>query len=180
MSQPDPEPSERLHNISMPQHSQPGSREAIHNLTLPRQVNQDIPPSPPGSPPPGSTARFEKWLEHKKKGVHFNEKLQSNSGFLNPGYLQASLKTLGLSQEDQYASTLPAETVVSTSFPDFAYFERLNESQKQIAMEREKAKKQRTAVDFVPAMNSKDGGNGRQNRGRYQASIAERASSDRK
>src|SRR5438132_953822 len=51
------------------------SRSLIRDLTLPPYPNLDIPQSPPGSPPPELTQKFAQFLELKKQGVHFNDKL---------------------------------------------------------------------------------------------------------
>jgi hypothetical protein len=182
VAQPNVEESERLQDIARPEPSQPSSRQAIHEFTYPLNRNHEIPPSPPGSPAPGSTAKFEKWLEHKKKGLHFNQKLQSNSGFHNPGYLQSSLKKLGLTQEDEYGSTLPPDVAVPAIFPEWAYVEQLTESQKKITKEREAkiAKGQRSAVEFVPASSESQAPKNSQRRGgRHPQSIAERVLGER-
>jgi hypothetical protein len=41
--------------------------------------NLNIPPSPPGSPPQKSTRKFTQFLELKKKGQHFNQRLENSS-----------------------------------------------------------------------------------------------------
>lgn len=182
VAQPNVEEPGSLPDIAMTEPLQLSSRQAIHELTYPLDRNHEIPPSPPGSPAPGSTAKFEKWLDHKKKGLHFNEKLQSNSGFHNPGYLQSSLKKLGLTQEDEYGSTLPPDVAVPAVFPEWAYVEQLTESQKRITKEREAkiAKGQRSTVEFVPASSENQGSKNSQRRGgRHTQSIAERVLGER-
>ncbi|KAF2200133.1 hypothetical protein GQ43DRAFT_441861 [Delitschia confertaspora ATCC 74209] len=159
------------------------ARERIHGLTYPLDRSHSIPPSPPGSPVPGSTAKFTQFLDLKKKGMHFNGKLQENFMFQNPGYLQNSLKKLGLTQEDEYISTLPPSTAVPRTFPDYAYVDRLADSQNRIQKERESAlKAQRTAVEFVSATAGSGGelgGTQQLKGGRRQQSIAERVLGDR-
>lgn len=63
------------------------TRSLIHDLTLPTIPNFDIPASPPGSPPPaaaGTNAKFTQFLALKRKGTHFNEKLEQSSALRNP------------------------------------------------------------------------------------------------
>lgn len=132
------------------------SRSMIRNLTMPSVPNFDIPPSPPGSPPPGPTAKFARFLELKKQGIHFNEKLERSSALRNPSLLQKLMDFAGISEEDQYASTLPPEVTVPTSFPAWAYVDQLGKTQQEITKKREaeKAKMQREAIDFVPSTGS--------------------------
>jgi hypothetical protein len=60
----------------------------------------------------------------------------------------------GISEEDQYASTLPAGLAVPVVFPEWAYAEELKASQKRIFKEREQKKSRapREAVEFVSAV----------------------------
>lgn len=118
---------------------------------MPPIPNFDIPDSPPESPPPGATAKITKFLELKKKGVHFNEKLQTSSALRNPGLLQKLMGFAGISHEDQYATALPQHLAVPTRFPDWAYADQLNKSQEKITKKRESQKAQRESVEFVSA-----------------------------
>jgi hypothetical protein len=128
----------------------------IQNLTLPTVPNFDIPPSPPGSPPQNATKKFTQFLELKKKGQHFNQRLEGSSVLRDPGHLRKLMGFAGMSDEDSYASTLPEEFAVPAVFPDWAYAEELRASQKRIAKAREqgKSKAPREAVDFVSATKS--------------------------
>ncbi|KAF2134232.1 hypothetical protein P153DRAFT_363210 [Dothidotthia symphoricarpi CBS 119687] len=132
------------------------NRAMIQNLTLPTAPNFDIPPSPPGSPPQQATKKFAQFLELKKKGQHFNQRLQSSSVLRDPGHLRKLMDFAGISEEDQYASTLPEEVAVPTVFPEWAYAEELKASQRQIfkAREQQKSKAPRASVDFVGATKS--------------------------
>lgn len=62
------------------------NRQMIQNLTLPTVPNLNIPPSPPGSPPRKSTQKFAQFLELKKKGQHFNQRLESSSVVRDPNH----------------------------------------------------------------------------------------------
>lgn len=129
------------------------TRMLLRNLTMPPMANFDIPPSPPGSPPPATTAKFTRFLELKKKGVHFNERLHQSSALRNPSLLAKLMDFAGISQEDQYATALPEAIAVPTKFPDWAYADKLVKEHERIARkkEEERAKMQREAIDFVPA-----------------------------
>lgn len=129
------------------------NRLLLRNLTMPPIPNFDIPPSPPGTPPPATTAKFARFLDLKKKGVHFNERLNQSSALRNPGLLSKLMEFAGVSQEDQYASSLPEHLAVATKFPEWAYGDKLVKEHERIAKrkEEEKAKAQREAIDFVPA-----------------------------
>lgn len=132
------------------------NRAIIQNLTLPTIPNFEIPPSPPGSPPQKATTKFAQFLELKKKGQHFNQRLEGSSVLRDPGHLQRLLDFAGISDEEQYASALSEEVAVPSVFPNWAYAEDLKASQKQIlkAREHQKSKMPRAAVDFVSATKS--------------------------
>ena len=131
-------------------------RAAIRRLTLPPIPNFDIPPSPPGSPSQATTAKFERFLELKAQGIHFNEKLEKSSALRNPALFRKLMDYAGISEEDQYCSTLPDEMAVPTKFPDWASPEELAKAQQQATLRREEeiANGQRTSVEFVPPSTS--------------------------
>lgn len=142
-------------------HVPPGSpytsnRAIIQNLTLPTVPNFDIPASPPGSPPQRATKKFAQFLELKKKGQHFNQRLESSSVLRDPGHSQKLMDFAGISEEEQYASTLPEGMAVPVVFPPWAYVEELRASQKRIfkAREQDKSRTPREAIDFVSASKS--------------------------
>lgn len=157
---------------SAPQSPYSSSRLMMRNLTMPPVPNFDIPPSPPGSPPPGPTAKFARFLELKKQGIHFNEKLEKSAALRNPSLLQKLMDFAGISDEDQYASVLPPEVAVPTSFPAWAYADQLAKTQQEITKKREteKARMQREAIDFVPST-----GSGSSSRGATPGSTAGRS-----
>ena len=126
------------------------SRAAIQNLTLPTVPNFAIPPSPPGSPPQTATKKFAQFLELKKKGQHFNQRLESSSVLRDPGHSQKLMDFAGISEEEQYASTLPEDLAVPTVFPPWAYVEELRASQKKLLKAKEQGRSN-APREFVPA-----------------------------
>lgn len=143
------------------------TRLQIRNLTMPPLPNFDIPPSPPGSPPPATAAKFARFLELKKQGVHFNERLQQSSALRNPGLLQRLMDFAGITQEDQYASALPEDVAIPTKFPDWAYADALVKAHEKMSKKQddEARGKQREKVDFVPPKSlSNDGPEGKRSR----------------
>ncbi|KAH0565705.1 hypothetical protein GP486_000897 [Trichoglossum hirsutum] len=134
------------------------SRSVIRDLTLPPIPDLNIPPSPPGSPPRGTTAKFAHFLELKKQGVHFNEKLAKSSALKNPSLLQKLMGFAGIEGQDQYASTLPKDIWDPEAIPAWGYKEELAKSQQEITkrLEEERARELREAIDFVPASASGD------------------------
>ncbi|KAL8843625.1 MAG: hypothetical protein Q9170_000129 [Blastenia crenularia] len=132
------------------------NRTAIRNLTMPTIPNLDIPSSPPGSPPPGMEEKFEHFLQLKRKGVHFNEKLAGSSALKNPMLLQKLMASAGLAEGDQYVTALSKDFWDPSAFPAWAYKEELTTSQQSIARrkEEEKLRAQRDRVEFVPAANA--------------------------
>ncbi|KAI1412565.1 HCNGP-like protein-domain-containing protein [Hypoxylon sp. FL1857] len=132
------------------------TRALLRDLTLPPLPNTDIPPSPPGSPPPGTSAKFERFLELKKQGVHFNSKVASNPSLRNPALMDKLLKFVELDGPvDQYRTTLPTEIWDPTVFPRWAYKEQLRQSQADI--EKARARTKGAPVEFVAAGSTGDG-----------------------
>ncbi len=129
------------------------NRSIMRDLTLPPVPNLDIPPSPPGTPPPSTTAKFTHFLELKKQGVHFNEKLARSSALKNPSLLQKLMDFAGISEPEQYATALPEEIWNPVDFPPWAYKEELAKSQQEILTRKDEEKRQaqRQALEFVPA-----------------------------
>jgi hypothetical protein len=132
------------------------NRAIVQNLTLPTVPNFDIPPSPPGSPPQKATKKFAQFLELKKKGQHFNQRLEGSSVLRDPGHLRKLLDFAGVREEEQYASVLSEEIAVPIVFPEWAFADELKASQKRILKTKEqvKLKTPREAVDFVSANKS--------------------------
>ncbi|KAF2854534.1 hypothetical protein T440DRAFT_495939 [Plenodomus tracheiphilus IPT5] len=132
------------------------TRARVQNLTLPTVPNFDIPPSPPGSPPLKATKKFAQFLNLKRKGQHFNQRLEGSSVLRDPGHLQRLMDFAGISEEDSYTTTISDDVAVPVAFPPWAYVEELRTSQKSILKAREqgKSKVPRDAVEFVSATKS--------------------------
>ncbi|TVY81076.1 Meiotically up-regulated protein [Lachnellula suecica] len=141
-----------------PQSPYSANRALLRDLTLPNIPNYDIPPSPPGSPVASTNAKFKHFLELKKQGVHFNEKLAKSSALKNPSVMEKLMNFSDIDEAGQYATTLPKDLWDPTSFPSHAYKEELAKSQKKILKmkEDEKLRGQRESVDFVPASVSEE------------------------
>ena len=120
--------------------------------------NLDIPLSPPGSPLPGIDNKFDSFLNLKKKGVHFNEKLVRSSALKNPSLLGKLIDFAGVKEDEQYSSTLPKELWDPAGFPNWGYKEELAESQQEFVKQqaKERAKVQRESIEFVSASASGD------------------------
>ena len=154
-------PTDAIPLIDLPQENGPvapqspysANRALIRDLTLPSIPNYDIPPSPPGSPIASTNAKFKHFLELKKQGVHFNEKLSRSAALKNPSLMQKLMDFANIDEVAEYATTLPKELWDPAGFPEAGYKEKLAKSQKDILKmrEEEKAKGQRTSLDFVPA-----------------------------
>lgn len=136
-----------------PQSPYSSNRALLRDLTLPTLPNYDIPPSPPGSPQESTNAKFKHFLELKKQGVHFNEKLAKSSALKNPSLMQKLMDFSSIDEGGQYESTLPNDLWNPNIFPAHAYKEELAKSQQKILKrsEDEKSRGQRESVDFVPA-----------------------------
>ncbi|XXG93841.1 hypothetical protein Hte_000090 [Hypoxylon texense] len=129
------------------------TRALLRDLTLPPLPNTDIPPSPPRSPPPATSAKFERFLELKKQGVHFNSKVAQNPSMGNPALMDKLLAFVELgSPADQYRTTLGEDIWDPTAFPRSAYKEQLRQSQLEI--EKARARGKGAPVDFVAASTS--------------------------
>ncbi|VUC36016.1 unnamed protein product [Clonostachys rosea] len=135
------------------------NRAALHDLTLPSIPNMDIPPSPPGSPTETTNKKFEQFIQLKKKGVHFNAKLETSIALKNPSLVDKLMAFVDIDEQSQYETTLPTDLWNPKGFPDWAYRDSLKKSQDKIARERESEKGSgtRTAIDFVPALGSGPG-----------------------
>ncbi|TKA69229.1 hypothetical protein B0A49_06517, partial [Cryomyces minteri] len=158
----DPQSSVRMANpyasgtASASQSPYTSERLLIRDLTMPPTPNFDIPQSPPGSPSAIVSSKFARFLELKKQGVHFNERLEKSSALQNPSLLQKMMKFAGVEEQDQFASTLPPSLAIPTSFPAWAYADELAKTQQAMTkkLEEDRVKVQREAIDFVPAAGS--------------------------
>lgn len=131
------------------------NRAAIRDLTVPSMPVLDIPPSPPGSPPPGADKKFQHFLDLKKQGIHFNEKLANSSALRNPSLLKKLMDYAGLDDQDQYSTTLPERVWDPKGFPPWAFKEDLARSQQEVTKKKEEelARTQRESIEFVSANN---------------------------
>ncbi|KAI9809867.1 MAG: hypothetical protein M1825_000300 [Sarcosagium campestre] len=145
-------------STSRPQSPYSAGRALLRDLTLPQVPNLDIPPSPPGSPPADTNAKFANFIQLKRQGVHFNEKLARSSALKNPSLLQKLMSFAGIDERGQYATTLPEELWDPNGFPPWAYKEELAQSQQDVTKrkEEEKARIQRESIEFVPSVASGD------------------------
>jgi hypothetical protein len=152
-----PSPSTEA-EASTPQSPYSANRARLRQLTLPPLPNLDIPDSPPGSPPAGTNSKFAHFLELKKQGVHFNEKLAKSSALKNPSMMQKLMDFADIDDVGQYASSLSKELWNPHGFPVWAYKEELAKSQQMILKKREEEKTRgpRETLDFVPATASGD------------------------
>ncbi|KAH7364258.1 HCNGP-like protein-domain-containing protein [Rhexocercosporidium sp. MPI-PUGE-AT-0058] len=136
-----------------PQSPYSATRALLRDLTLPSLPNYDIPPAPPGSPLESTNAKFKHFLDLKKKGVHFNDKLANSSALMNPSLMQKLMDFSDIDEAGQYATTLPKELWNPDGFPSYAFKEELARSQQKILKKKEdeKSRGQRESLDFVPA-----------------------------
>ena len=141
--------------------------------------NLDIPPSPPGTPPPTLEAlnrKFENFLELKrKKGTHFNARLAESAAARNPGLTDKLMGFVGLDvvfpdapagdapegaragkaggkggdPTAQYATTLPKELWDPSAFPEWAFRGALRTAQD--VSQHERARGTGEPVGFVSA-----------------------------
>ncbi|KAM0332281.1 hypothetical protein ACHAQA_002557 [Verticillium albo-atrum] len=156
-----PEPDVSGPSGASPAPSSPytASRALLRDLTLPPTPNLDIPPSPPGSPPPALTAKAQQFLDLKKRGLHFNAKLTTSAALRNPALMDKLLAFVELDADAraQYDTTLPPDAwdpsaaAGAGGFPDWAFRGPLRLSQERVRKEREAEKTggKRTAVEFV-------------------------------
>lgn len=129
------------------------NRALLRDLTLPTVPNLDIPPSPPGSPSAGANKKFEQFLELKKKGVHFNAKLEQSAALKNPSLMDKLMNFVEIDEQSQYSTTLSSDVWDVNAFPQWAYRGKLKQAQEKASKEKEAEKSSgaRAAIDFVPA-----------------------------
>ena len=126
----------------------------VHSLTLPPVPKVTMPPSPPGSPRPSTSAKVERFLHLKHQGTHFNARLESSAALRNPGLLSSLTDYAGIDKEyGQYANTLPVEVafIAKGGFPKEAYAEELAKVQQEGQRRREEERRQISRMEFVPA-----------------------------
>ncbi|EME39445.1 hypothetical protein DOTSEDRAFT_75200 [Dothistroma septosporum NZE10] len=143
---------------------------------MPTIPNFEIPDSPP---PPSrnseeaatlaaTTKKFERFLELKQQGIHFNERLQNSSSLRNPSLLPKLMEFAGISAEDSHKSSLTEEVAVAAKWPEECYVEGLT---RQIERREKKRMAERDKVEFVPvgksAGSSKEGTPSGERRSRF-------------
>lgn len=125
---------------------------------MPPYPDFDIPDAPP--PPPtnseeaaklaATTKKFERFLELKKQGVHFNERLQNSSSLRNPSLLPKLMDFAGIRTEDSYATTLAeGEGGVPVKWAEECYVENLVKANER--REKKRTAEGREKVEFVPS-----------------------------
>ncbi|KAH8602528.1 HCNGP-like protein-domain-containing protein [Bisporella sp. PMI_857] len=183
-------PTEGIADTPFPQVNEDGimqspysaERTTVRDLTLPSLPNYNIPPSPPGSPVANTNAKFKHFMELKKQGVHFNEKLSKSAALKNPSLMQKLMDFADIDEVGEYSTTLSKDLWDPAVFPEAAYKEELAKSQKAILKKREdeKSREKRTALDFVPATSTADSSkNGSVRNGQLSASERIMAGLDR-
>ncbi|PQE25243.1 20s proteasome subunit beta 7 protein [Rutstroemia sp. NJR-2017a WRK4] len=176
---PEPEAMDEAEN-RVPLSPYSANRALLRDLTLPTIPNYDIPPSPPGSPVESTNAKFKHFLELKKQGIHFNEKLAKSAAMKNPSVMEKLMDFADINEQEQYSTTLPEDLWNPAGFPEYAYKGELAKSQQRILKKREeeKSRGQRETLDFVPATTpdetSRSGTPSAGHGGRGQQSAAER------
>jgi hypothetical protein len=119
-------------------------QDLLRHITQASHPMTTLPSSPPGSPDAQAEAKFKRFLELKKKGVHFNQDLANKSSFRNPALFTTLMDRAGLERDDQYASALPISIWDPASLPTFAY--------------KEESTSGKRVIDFAAATTSKSGG----------------------
>ena len=137
-------------------------RVAIRDLTVPPMPILNIPPSPPGPASSESDKKFQHFLELKKQGIHFNDKLANSSALKNPYLLQKLMDHAGLHEQDQYSFTFSENLLNPRGFPPWTYKEELARSQQVVAKkkEEERAKAPHESIEFVSAAGAGSSGKG--------------------
>ncbi|KAK5112982.1 hypothetical protein LTR62_003804 [Meristemomyces frigidus] len=136
-------------------------RLSIRNLTMPPFPNFSI-PDEPAAPPPHSeaaaalaarTKKFEHFLELKKKGIHFNRRLQDSASLRNPSLLPKLMDFAGIEKDGSYKGTLAVEDGgVPGHWPGEWYVESLVKGNER----REKKRAgEKSGVEFVAAKKGK-------------------------
>jgi len=138
---------------------------------MPPVPNFDIPDAPP---PPAHNSeeaatlaavakQFERFLELKKQGVHFNERLQNSTSLRNPSLLPKLMAFAEIAEEDCYESTLSAELAVPARWPEDCYVESLV---RQNERRERKRLAEREKLEFVPAQANEGSGKSTPNEGK--------------
>ena len=132
-------------------------RQRLRDLTMPTHANFAIPSST--SPPPknseeaatlaATTKKFDRFLELKKQGLHFNARLLDSASLRNPSLLPKLMDFAGISEDESRASTFDVQDGgVPVEWPEEWYAENLV---KENERRERKAKEGRKEVEFVSA-----------------------------
>lgn len=126
---------------------------------MPTVPDFDIPASP--SPPArnseeaaalaATTKKFERFLELKKQGVHFNQRLENTASLRNPSLLPKLMEFAGISKEESYASTLTDGMELPGVWPEQVWPENLVKINERLNRKRVG---EREKVEFVAATRS--------------------------
>jgi len=132
-------------------------QDLLRYLTQPSHPMASLPPEPSNQADTAVTTKFERYLELKKKGIHFNEDLSNKSSFKNPSLFASLLERIGLPPGAQYSSSLPADVFSLDLFPSWAYKDALSQSQQTLHAENEITKKAQSTsgkrtIQFTPAV----------------------------
>ncbi|KAG5939053.1 hypothetical protein E4U53_007900 [Claviceps sorghi] len=147
---PSPSPSnEDAAAINAPSSPYSSTRALMHDLTLPSVPNLAIPSSPPGSPPPATNKKFQQFLHLKRKGTHFNTRLESSTALRNPSLTDKLLSFVDLAGPAQYETTLPRDLYDPGRLPRYAHRDKLRKAREALVKEREAEKVSARGVDFV-------------------------------
>lgn len=134
-------------------------RDAIRHLSQATIPATSLPPSPPGSPEPAANERFNRFLELKAKGIHFNEDLARKTAFRNPSLLSSMMSKYGIDEKAQYSTSLPLDLWDPTDFPAWVYKEGLLQNQQDLQGQSNAKKRMLSAtgkrtIDFAPETTS--------------------------
>lgn len=139
---------------SSPQSPHSMDRGVLRDLTLPTVPSYDIPSSPPGSPVASTNAKFKHFLDLKKQGVHFNDRLAKSVALKNPSLMQKLMDFSEIDDAGQYVTTLANEVWDPNGFPESSSKEELSKCQQKILRQREERSK--GSINFVSASANND------------------------
>ena len=144
--------SEDVENLeNFPQSPYSANRTLLHNLTLPKNPNFDIPSSPSTPPASGMTEKFEHFLKLKQEGTHFNEKLVQSTALKNPCLLEKLMTFAGMEENEQYATTLTDVIWDPIRVPVWAFKDELEKTRQNVNKKKEEERNRihREVVEFV-------------------------------
>ncbi|KAK5990845.1 Meiotically up-regulated gene protein [Cladobotryum mycophilum] len=140
--------------------NRPTPPTALSSMTSPYPRPQPGHPAlATGLTTPGANKKFEQFLELKKRGTHFNAKLEQSAALKNPSLMDKLLAFVDVDEASQYETTLPSDLWDPKAFPDWAFRDRLKKTREKMVKEKEaeKASGGRSSVDFAPSANLSSG-----------------------